>query len=167
MNSSIFKAYDIRGKYPAELDEKSAAEIGNAIASYLLEKQNKKKLTLLLCRDVRISSLPLRSAVVRGVTDAGCHVIDAGVGTTPFFYFLLHTVVCDGGIMITASHNPPEYNGMKIRGRYGIPVAEGCGMEEIRDIVGKKNICMHAPKAKWKYSKICEATTQHSLQKKI
>lgn len=130
----IFKAYDIRGKYPAELDDALAANIGNAVASYLLHAQKKKRLKILICRDVRVSSPSLRHAVARGVTEAGCDIIDAGITTTPFFYFILHTIKCDGGIMITASHNPAEYNGMKIRGKNGISVAEGCGMEEIQEM---------------------------------
>lgn len=135
MNNTIFKAYDIRGKYPAELDEALAEKIGNAIAAYLLKVQKKKKLKLLVCRDLRISSLPLRNALARGITAAGADVLDAGIATTPFFYFLIHTVKCSGGIMITASHNPAEYNGMKICGKNGASVSEGTGMEEIRDMV--------------------------------
>ncbi|MBI2055764.1 MAG: phosphomannomutase/phosphoglucomutase [Candidatus Sungbacteria bacterium] len=134
----IFKAYDIRGKYPAELDEAGARGIGNAIAAHLLRVQKKKKLTLLVCRDIRTSSESLARAAVQGITESGCDVLDAGIATTPFFYFLLHTVKCDGGVVITASHNPAEYNGMKICGKNGAAVSEGNGMEEIRDMVFAK-----------------------------
>lgn len=135
MNNTIFKAYDIRGKYPAELDDELAEKIGNAVAVYLLKVQKKKKLKLLVCRDVRVSSEALSRAVIRGITAAGADVRDAGITTTPLFYFLLRTVKCDGGVMITASHNPAEYNGMKICGRNGASVSEGTGMEKIRDMV--------------------------------
>ncbi len=130
----IFKAYDIRGKYPSELDEGAVERIGYATAEYITKKLRKKKGRFFVCRDVRISSEPLRDALVRGIIVQGSDVIDAGVGTSPFFCFLMHQKKADGGIMVTASHNPAEYNGLKIRGRSGESIFLGTGLEKIRAI---------------------------------
>lgn len=134
-NPHIFKAYDIRGKYPAELDEDTAKRIGNAHAVFCARQSKKEKVTILLCRDIRLSSPALHHAMIEGITESGSRVIDAGIATTPLFYFLVHMVKCDGGIMITASHNPAEYNGMKMLGKAGASIAEGTGIEKIRDAV--------------------------------
>ena len=134
INTDIFKAYDIRGKYPSELDESVVERIGYATAEYITKKLRKKKGRFFVCRDVRISSKPLRDALVRGIITQGSDVIDAGVGTSPYFCFLMHQKKVDGGIMITASHNPREYNGLKIRGRRGESIFLGTGLEKIRAI---------------------------------
>ncbi len=135
----IFKAYDIRGKYPSELNEEITERIGYATADYIAKKRGKKKATFFVCRDVRKSSKSLRDALVRGIISHGSDVRDAGVGTSPFFCFLMHQKKADGGIMITASHNPPEYNGLKIREYSGRSVYLGTGLETIRArALGKK-----------------------------
>src|SRR3989338_8798967 len=134
INSSIFKAYDIRGKYPRELNEGVAERIGYAISEYITKKLRKKRGRFFVCRDVRISSKSLRDALVRGIITQGSDVVDAGVGTSPYFCFLMHQKKADGGIMVTASHNPAEYNGLKIRGRSGESIFLGTGLEKIRAI---------------------------------
>lgn len=138
INPTIFKAYDIRGKYPEELDETTAERIGNATAVFLSKKYKKKKLKFLLMRDLRASSPALRDAVARGVMAQGSDVLDGGKGTTPYFYFVLEKVKADGGIMITASHNPAIFNGVKIRGRKEGAIYLGMGLKKIRDIVMQK-----------------------------
>lgn len=139
INPHIFKAYDIRGKYPAEFDEAAAEKIGAAAAVFFLRKTQKKKPTVLVCRDVRISSPLLKEAIIRGINLQGCDALDIGIGTTPFFYFLMHRAGADGGIMVTASHNPAEYNGFKFRTGSGSPVSSGSGLEKIKALVlGKK-----------------------------
>lgn len=137
VNPIIFKAYDIRGKYPSEVNEEVAKRLGNASVQYLSERLRKKRLRILVCRDVRLSSPALKNSLVKGITSAGGEVTDVGIGTTPYFYFLMHQVKPDGGIMITASHNPAEYNGFKIRSRGGMAVSLGTGLEKIKTLVLK------------------------------
>ncbi len=140
INPNIFKAYDIRGKYPTEINEEISMRLGNAAARFFSQKLRKKRLTLLVCRDVRNSSPSLAKSLMRGILTHGSKVVDAGVGTTPYFYFLMHRLNPDGGIMVTASHNPPEYNGFKIRSRGGKPVSVDTGLKKIRAFLLDKKI---------------------------
>ncbi len=133
INPSIFKAYDIRGKVPAEITEAVALQIGRSAAAYFIKKARKPHPAILLCRDVRASSESLAAALAEGIRSQGADVLDGGVSTTPFFYFLIHTTKLDGAVMVTASHNPPEYNGFKIRDSKGGAVSLGSGLERIRD----------------------------------
>lgn len=136
INQGIFKAYDIRGKFPSEINEATAERIGASAALFFAQKLKKKKITVLVCRDVRISSPILKDALVRGLNSQGVDVVDVGIGTTPFFYFLMHGVArADGGIMVTASHNPAEYNGFKLRSRDGSPVSGSSGILRIKSMV--------------------------------
>lgn len=131
MNPSIFKAYDIRGIYPEDINEDDAYNIGRAVVLHLEPKR------LGVGRDIRSSSPSLFKSFVQGVTDAGCDVIDLGVITTPMVYFAAGRLDIDAAISLTASHNPPEYNGMKIALRGAIPVGENSGLREIRDLALK------------------------------
>jgi phosphomannomutase len=129
MNKSIFKAYDIRGVYPSEINEEAAYAIGRAAAQYFKAK------TIAIGRDARESSPALFAELSRGIMDAGCNVIDLGVLTTPMVYFAAWKVAAaDMVISVTASHNPPQYNGMKFALKNAIPVGENSGLNEIRDI---------------------------------
>lgn len=105
---NIFKACDIRGKVPSELDEPSAYKIGRAIGTRLGRKD------VLVGGDLRLSTPVLKSALTRGLLDSGCNAIGLGTIPTPTFYFARHILHTDAGVMVTASHNPPEYNGFKI-----------------------------------------------------
>ncbi len=148
VNPDIFKAYDIRGKYPREINEEAAERIGNATAVFLIGKLRKKRPHFIICYDVRTSSPRIKNAVIQGILDAGCDVEDVGLGTTPFFYFLMRRLKPDGGIMVTASHNPAEYNGMKIRGRGGAPISLGSGLEKIRAIAFRRAALKRKEKGK-------------------
>lgn len=128
MNQSIFKAYDIRGLYPQEFNEKAAYAIARAAVLFLNAKN------IVVAADNRDSSPPLKEAVLKALGDAGVNVIDAGVATTPMFYFAVNRARADGGIMITASHNPPQYNGCKITSREARPVGELSGLAEIKRV---------------------------------
>lgn len=128
MDPSIFKAYDIRGIYPDEIDEDDAYRIGRAVVSHL------KPSRLGIGRDIRSSSPSLFESFARGVMDQGCDVLDLGVITTPMVYFAASRLDIDAAISLTASHNPPEYNGMKIALRGAVPVGENSGLREIRDL---------------------------------
>ena len=129
--SNIFRAYDVRGVYPDELNEGIAEKIAGATAKFL----NAKK--LVVGEDARVSSPVLRKAVLDGATKAGCDVHYIGRCTTPLFYFSVNRLGADGGIMVTASHNPPQYNGLKIVGPGATPVASISGLFKIRDMVNE------------------------------
>jgi phosphomannomutase len=122
-----FKAYDIRGLYPQELNESLAYQIGNATAVIL--KLTGKKFTV--GRDMRVSGPMLKQAYIKGLVDAGVHVIDVGMLSTPAVTFAMHLLDTAGGAQITASHNPAPYGGIKITGPGFKPIGAGSGMEEI------------------------------------
>lgn len=128
MKPEIFKAYDIRGIYPTELNEDDAYHIGRAVVEHLKPK------VLGVGRDIRTSSPSLFESFARGVMDGGVDVIDLGIITTPMVYFAAGRLDIDAAISLTASHNPPEYNGMKIALRGAVPVGENTGLREIRDL---------------------------------
>ncbi len=110
MDKSIFKAYDIRGKYPKEVNEKDAEEIAGVLAGHFRSGE------LVVGHDARKSSPKLYKAVIRGLEKKGdsLSLVKVGLITTPLLYFLVNRVGAKGGIMVTASHNPKEYNGLKI-----------------------------------------------------
>ncbi|MCK6487932.1 MAG: phosphomannomutase/phosphoglucomutase [Planctomycetes bacterium] len=125
-----FKAYDIRGLYPQELNESLAYQIGNATAQVL--GLAGKRFTV--GRDMRVSGPMLKAAVVKGLVDAGVHVVDVGMLSTPAVTFSMHHLATEGGIQVTASHNPAAYGGIKITGPGFKPIGGGTGMEEIEAI---------------------------------
>ncbi|PJE64377.1 MAG: phosphomannomutase/phosphoglucomutase [Candidatus Ryanbacteria bacterium CG10_big_fil_rev_8_21_14_0_10_43_42] len=136
INSSIFRAYDIRGRYPEELNEQTAYRIGRSFASFLKSGSvGKDHIRVLVNGDARPSSPSLTKEIINGLTDEGCDVLDAGLSTTPMHYFAVNHFDVDGGIMVTASHNPSEYNGCKLSRRELVSVGGGTGMEEIRNMV--------------------------------
>jgi phosphomannomutase len=128
MDQKIFKAYDIRGIYGTDFNETDAYAIGRATIDYLDCKK------IAVGRDARASSPVLFEGFTRGAMEAGCDVLDLGVITTPMVYFAAGRLDVDAAISITASHNPPEYNGMKICLRGAIPVGETSGLADIRDL---------------------------------
>jgi phosphomannomutase len=126
MNAAIFKAYDIRGVYPVDINEENAYNIGRAIVSFSGAKK------VVVGKDTRISSDALEQAIIRGIIDQGADVISIGLATTPMVYFASGKLDVDIGIIITASHNPAEYNGFKLCRKNAVPIGEGTGMEEIK-----------------------------------
>lgn len=131
-----FKAYDIRGLYPQELNESLAYQIGNATAQVL--GLAGKRFTV--GRDMRVSGPMLKAAVIQGLVDAGVHVVDVGMLSTPAVTFSMHLLNTEGGIQVTASHNPAAYGGIKITGPGFKPVGGGTGMEEIEKIARNAQI---------------------------
>jgi len=127
MNPSCFKAYDIRGRVPDELNEDLAWRIGRA---FVAERGPR---TVVVGRDVRLESPPLSSALIRGITSGGAEVIDLGVCGTEEVYFGASYRQADGGIMVTASHNPQGWNGMKLVGCSATPISADSGLFAIRD----------------------------------
>ena len=127
LDPKVFKAYDIRGLYATELDE----EGGNAIGRAYVEQFEPKEIAV--GRDMRVSSPSMANAVIEGATAAGANVVDIGLVGTEMLYFAVGDLELDGGIQVTASHNPKEYNGMKIVRRGAMPVGGDSGLLDIRD----------------------------------
>lgn len=128
---SCFKAYDIRGKLGEELNPDVAYRIGHAYAKHL----NAKK--VVVGGDIRHTSEPLKLALAQGLMDAGAEVIDIGMVGTEEIYFASFYLDVDGGIEVTASHNPMDYNGMKLVGRGALPISGDSGLNDIRDLAEK------------------------------
>jgi phosphomannomutase len=129
MNPGIFKAYDIRGVYGPDIDDETAYRIGRALIVHFQAAK------IAVGRDVRASSPALFEAFTRGVMDQGGDVVDLGVVTTPMVHFAAGRLEVDLAVAITASHNPPEYNGIKVDLKGAIPVGEKTGLSDIRDLV--------------------------------
>lgn len=139
IKTDIFKAYDIRGIYPDELSEKTARLVGKGLASLLQKENPDQKLELVVSRDMRPSSDSLREQVIKGLLESGVDVVDIGMQTTPTFYFAVGFYNYDGGLQITASHNPAEYNGLKMVRAKGRPIGGGSGMEKLVEIILDKD----------------------------
>ena len=132
--AGIFKAYDVRGIYPTELDETLARKIGQAFRNVLDDEDLAFGHRVVVSRDMRPSSEPLAKALIEGLTAAGLDVIDIGLATTPMNYFAIGHLKTAGGVQVTASHNPAQYNGLKfskhearpVSGDHGIVLLEKC-----------------------------------------
>jgi phosphomannomutase/phosphoglucomutase len=111
MNPVIFREYDIRGRVPDELNQETVHQLGQAIGTYYYNNDVRR---ITIGRDCRLSSSDLRDALLKGLAESGMEVLDVGMVPTPLLYFSIHHLEADGGIQITGSHNPPEYNGFKI-----------------------------------------------------
>jgi phosphomannomutase len=127
LDPKVFKAYDVRGIYPEELDEGGAEAIGRAYVEQFEPRR------IAVGRDMRLSSPTMQEAVIRGATAAGCDVLDIGLVGTEMVYFAVGSLELEGGIMVTASHNPKEYTGMKIVRRGALPVGGESGLLDVRD----------------------------------
>ncbi|HSK16649.1 MAG TPA: phosphomannomutase/phosphoglucomutase [Gaiellaceae bacterium] len=127
LDPTVFKAYDVRGLYRSELDEDGAYAIGRAYAEHFEPK------AIAVGRDMRLSSPTMAEAAIRGAADAGVDVTDIGMVGTEMLYFAVGSFGLDGGVAVTASHNPKEYTGMKIVRRGALPVGGDSGLPEIRD----------------------------------
>jgi len=129
INPDVFKAYDIRGIYPGEVDEPLARDVGRAFVAFLGAKR------LAVGRDMRLSSPGMAGAFIEGVRTQGADVIDCGLIGTDMLYFAVARNDLDGGAEITASHNPKQYNGMKLVGRGALPLSGDKGISDIRDML--------------------------------
>jgi phosphomannomutase len=125
---TCFKAYDIRGRIPDELNKDVAYRVANAMAEFLDAKR------IVMGRDIRQSSAELADAVAKGLQDAGVEVLDFGLGGTEMVYFATGHLGADGGIMVTASHNPADYNGLKLVREESRPISGDTGLDDIRAI---------------------------------
>jgi phosphomannomutase len=123
----VFKAYDVRGIYPGELDETGAEAIGRAYVEQFEPRR------IAVGRDMRLSSATMQEALMRGAAAAGADVLDLGLVGTEMVYFAVGSLGLEGGVMVTASHNPKEYTGMKLVRRGALPVGGESGLLEVRD----------------------------------
>jgi phosphomannomutase len=127
LDPGVFKAYDVRGIYPEDLDEDGAYAIGRA---YVQQFEPRR---MAVGRDMRLSSPQMAEAVIRGASDEGAEVLDLGMIGTEMLYFAVGSLGLDGGLTVTASHNPKEYTGMKIVRRGALPVGGESGLLDVRD----------------------------------
>ena len=125
--TGVFKAYDVRGIYPSEIDEDGACAIGRAFVEQFEPKR------IAVGHDMRVSSPSMAAAAMRGASEAGADVLDLGLIGTEMLYFAVGELGLDGGLTVTASHNPKEYTGMKIVRRGALPVGGESGLLDVRD----------------------------------
>ena len=129
INRGIFKAYDIRGLHPGEINEDVARQIGRGFVAYLNAKR------IAVSRDMRVSSPELAAAFIEGALAQGADVTDYGMLPTDVLYYAVVSDGLDGGAQITASHNPKQYNGIKMVRREALPLSGDAGINEIRDMI--------------------------------
>ena len=135
VNAQIFKAYDIRGIYQQDFDEDLAYKLGKAYVKLRQQELGRESITVVSARDMRLSSESLQASVIKGMVEAGAQVININLASTPTFYFAVAHYGYDGGIQVSASHNPSKYNGFKMVRERALPIGEGNGMEEIKALV--------------------------------
>src|ERR1039457_4046808 len=131
LKPTIFREYDIRGIADAELLSPGIEQLGRGLGTYIRRHSGGKRVNL--GRDCRLSSTRLRDALIRGLLAAGCDVTDIGVVPTPVLYYSKQHLGADGAIMITGSHNPPEYNGFK--SLWGGETLHGETIQEVRKLI--------------------------------
>src|SRR5262245_25953043 len=129
LNPDIFKAYDVRGTYPDQVNEDAARAIGAAFVAYLNAQR------IAVGRDMRLSSPALAQAFIEGATRQGADVVDYGMIATDMLYFAVARDEHDGGVQITASHNPKQYNGMKMVRREAFPLSGEAGISDIQQMI--------------------------------
>lgn len=140
MDPSIFKAYDIRGVYPDQLDEEAAWKIGHASAQFVrsllrgYERGQTNSQSVCVGRDMRTHSRSLTHALIEGMNASGANVIDLGMIDTPQMYFAINHLGTCGGVQVTASHNPAQYNGFKVSGIQAKPIGADTGLKDIKHI---------------------------------
>ncbi len=157
IDQTIFKAYDIRGTYPDQLNGEIAHKIGRALVEYL------KPETIAVGRDMRLSSPTLWEGLTRGITEGGADVVDIDLVSTDCLYFTVGKYGYDAGVMITASHNPPEYNGFKMCKKDAVPLSGELGIDQIKELVLKNDFPPSQKLGKVKKQDVDDAYIQHIL----
>lgn len=132
-NPEIYRSYDIRGIVPDEFEPAEAYHIGRAYAQFTRAR------TVVVARDMRPTGDGIVPELIRGLTEGGVDVLFIGLATSPLFYFAVHHLKADGGLMVTASHNPGKYNGVKMTRAEAVPIGGSSGLHDIRDLVGKRD----------------------------
>ena len=158
MQKKIFGEYDLRGVYPDTLNEKMAYSIGRAFVKVM------KASKVVVGNDIRLSGPSLKEALIKGLTEAGCDVVDIGQCGTEMIYFATFHMETDGGIMVTASHNPKAYNGMKFVGKGAAPISRQGGLNEIEQLMlSEEPVAIAAKAGKIVSYNIIEEYIQHLL----
>lgn len=135
MDSKVFREYDIRGIVDEEIKNPDVILLGRAFGTYMADEQKKR---VVVARDCRLSSELYRELLIEGLLASGLEVVDVGLCPTPLLYFAIRHLQADGGIMITASHNPPEYNGFKVCN--GFDTISGAEIQKLRAVMESKNL---------------------------
>lgn len=135
VNPEIFKAYDIRGVYKKDFDDDMAFDLGLAYCQMRRGESSMKSGKIAVAMDMRLSSPSLKEKLVDGILSGGFDVVDIGLASTPTFYFAVANYGFDGGILVSASHNPKEYNGFKLVRERALPVSKDSGIYKLRDLV--------------------------------
>ncbi len=135
VDATIYKAYDIRGVYPAQLNEAVAFETARAFAKLLEGENPGQKLQVVVGGDMRLSTPSLKAEVIKGLVSLGVDVIDVGLVSTPTFYFAVAHLKTAGGMQVSASHNPAEWNGIKIVRSNAVPVSRDTGIQTLLGMV--------------------------------
>ena len=138
---TCFKAYDIRGRIPSELNEDLAYRIGQSYAAFVRPRK------IAVGRDIRATSATLSAALIRGLNDSGVNVADIGLCGTEGVYFATFAEALDGGIMVTASHNPPDYNGMKFVREGSRPISADTGLKDMQALIEEARLPPRAAQA--------------------
>jgi len=157
IDPSIFKAYDIRGVYPEQLDEDIAHQVGRAFVEYLHAER------IAVSRDMRLSSPSLAAAFIDGALKQGANVVDFGMLATDMLYYAVARDNFDGGAQITASHNPKQYNGMKLVRRQALPLSGDAGISDIRTMLLEQRIPHDVTRGKRTESQILDDYLDHVL----
>ena len=134
LNPDIFKAYDVRGLYPGEVNEEAARAIGAGYIAYLGAKR------ICVGRDMRLSSPSIAAAFIDGATSQGADVVDLGMVSTDMLYFAVAREGFEGGVQVTASHNPKQYNGLKMVRAGALPLSGDAGLGDIRDMIAEDRL---------------------------
>jgi len=143
--SNIFRAYDIRGIAGEQVTEHLAERLGAVFVHFLKnERGDSRQLTLVVARDMRLTSPEFHAAVVRGMESQGARILDVGLVSAPTFYFAVTHLGADGGIMVSASHNPKEWNGFKLVRQNAVPVSGDSGMYRVRDLCADDTLKLEA-----------------------
>jgi phosphomannomutase len=165
INPKIFKAYDIRGVYDQDFDDEAAYEIGLAYSQMRKNELRREALKIVVGCDMRISSPALKEKLIEGLVDGGMEVIDIGLASTPTFYFAVAHYGYDGGVLVSASHNPKEYNGFKLVREKASPIGENTGMHDLRDLVMEGRVEKSAVAGKVSQKRgVLEDQVKHDLQ---
>lgn len=136
--SSIFKAYDIRGVYGRDFNDDFAYQLGLAYCQLRRTELGRPDFNIVVARDMRLSSERLQLELIRGLRAGGATVIDVGLVPTPTFYFSVAHYTYDGGIMVSASHNPKEYNGFKLVRQMASPIGLDSGLSDLRSLMAEE-----------------------------
>ena len=159
--AGIFKAYDVRGIYPDQLDEELARKIGFAVQFILDDEDRAASNTVVVSRDMRSHSTPLKAALIDGLRSGGLDVLDIGLATTPMNYFAVGHLGAAGGVQVTASHNPARYNGLKFSRRDAQPVSGDHGILLLEEKVASGDLPVAESRGRLEEGEIFDAYGRH------